>query len=108
MALTTDVVVARPKPHTVETTTTPSRYSVSKASCGSSCLSSNTARVSTTMNEAATTIPKTSDGAVGRLNTDSKHARIDCGPTRALDVRPAKMRPDIHAQPGTATASATH
>jgi hypothetical protein len=49
------------------------------------------------MNTAATTIPKTGDGVVGRLNSEC--ARIARRPTPRLEVRPAKMRPAI-LQPG--------
>jgi hypothetical protein len=49
------------------------------------------------MNAAATTIPKTSDGAVGRLNSEC--ARIARRPTPGSEVRRAEMRPGI-LQPG--------
>jgi hypothetical protein len=49
------------------------------------------------MNAAATTIPKTGDGVVGRLNSEC--ARIARRPTPRSEVPPAKMRPAI-LQPG--------
>jgi hypothetical protein len=51
------------------------------------------------MNEAATTIPPTSGGAVGRLSTERKSGRIRRGST-APGVRPAKVLFSIDAHPG--------
>src|SRR6476659_10115516 len=71
MALATDVVTASPKPHTVETTRTPTRYTTPNALPGATCLSSSTTTDSTTMNDVATSRPDHTGGRTGRNNNDT-------------------------------------
>src|ERR1700694_5518011 len=52
------------------------------------------------MNEAATTIPQTSDGAVGRSNNDRTRAGIARGPSPLSEVPRAEVAPGIHPGSG--------
>src|SRR6478672_10426279 len=100
MALAIDIVAAKPNPHTIETTRTPSRKSVPKRPVESvTTLSEHTMRVSTAMKATATAIPCTSEGAFGRLTSASTRNRMLRGPNPGSKRSPAKRLPDGHAEP---------